>query len=411
MMRTVGRSRPRVWVVILVAISLLVGVTAAAQAKVLPVAAAKVAAAPAAPQPGDSGASADLAITGYGDGSGYHLDVGRESAGFAWREIADLQPGGIDAPSWTGYQCVSGDGRFAAVAVLPISEVNQEAARDHGAFAYSVNLSTGQVRPVATGVGLTYFSPGCGIGDNAVFSLYPGTGQTSTQLLTANLATGTVASAVTVTGQLSSAVPTASGPVAALGPNLVSVAAGGKTSVLAAVGGQPFDLRPAADGGVNLLDAHAGSVTSAALHEHAGAVTSLGSGPLDRMQLFGGANGRAVLSGAATTTPGELAVSGVRAVSDAGLAHGAESSSLDGDALLGAAAKASVTTPAVLSTRTGKSSPTRKPPLAASRTRPLPRTTRRGLPSTRRPRPRARSGPDRARRVPGRRRRRIPPPS
>ena len=118
-----------------------------------------------------------------------------------------LDPDGIDDSSWTGYQCVSGDGRFAAVSILPTSAVNLEAARDHGGFAYSVNLSTGQVRPVATGVGLMYFSPGCGTGDDAVFSLYPGTGQTSTQLLTADLATGSVTSAITVTGQLSSAVP------------------------------------------------------------------------------------------------------------------------------------------------------------------------------------------------------------
>ncbi|MGD0706224.1 MAG: RHS repeat-associated core domain-containing protein [Trebonia sp.] len=343
-----------------VALGLVAGVASAARAQV-PRTTANQAPAKASTtsQPGgvpgaDGGTSADLAITGYGDASGYHLEVGRESSGFAWHEIAVLDPDGIDDSSWTGYQCVSGDGRFAAVSILPASAVNLESARDHGGFAYSVNLATGRVRPVATGVGLMYFSPGCGTGDDAVFSLYPGTGQTSTQLLTADLATGSVTSAVTVTGQLSSAVPTASGPVAALGPDLVSVAADGKTSLLAAVGGQPFDLRPATDGGVNLLDARPGSVTSAALHFRAGTVTRLGSGPLDRMQLFGGENGRAVLSGAASTTPSALTASGVRAVSDAGLAHGAESSSLDGDALVGAAAKAAVAAPVVLSTRTAK---------------------------------------------------------
>jgi RHS repeat-associated protein len=349
----------RVLTLILIALGLMVGVTSAARAQVsLSTANQAPTKASTTSQPGvlgaDDGTSTDLAITGYGDASGYHLEVGRESSGFAWREIAVLDPDGIDVSSWTGYQCVSGDGRFAAVSILPTSAVNLESARDHGGFAYSVNLSTGLVRPIATGVGLMYFSPGCGIGDDVVFSLYPGAGQTSTQLLTADLATGSVTSAITVNGQLSSAVPTASGPVAALGSDLVSVAADGKTSPLAAVGGQPFDLRPAADGGVNLLDAQAGSVTSAALHERAGAITSLGSGPLDRMQLFGGENGRSVLSGAARTEPSALAATGVRAVSDAGLAHGAESSSVDGDALVGPAAKASVTTPVVLATRTQK---------------------------------------------------------
>ena len=209
------------------ALGLVAGVTPAAGRRSSPPppanAPAKTLAAPVSAATG--GASADVAVTGYGDGSGYHLEVGRESSGFAWREIAVLDPDGIDDSSWTGYQCVSGDGRYAAVSILPASAVNLESARDHGGFAYSVNLSTGRVRPVATGVGLMYFSPGCGVGDEAVFSLYPGTGQTSTQLLTADLATGSVTSAVTVTGQLSSAVPTAAGPVAALGSDLVSVAA------------------------------------------------------------------------------------------------------------------------------------------------------------------------------------------
>ena len=51
-----------------------------------------------------------------------------------------LKPAGLDTASWTGYQCVSGDGRYAAVAVLPTSVVNLESARDRGAFAYSVQL-------------------------------------------------------------------------------------------------------------------------------------------------------------------------------------------------------------------------------------------------------------------------------
>jgi hypothetical protein len=296
--------------------------------------------------------SADVAVNGYGDSAGYHLEVGREASGFAWHEVAVLHPAGSDDSSWTGYQCVSGDGRYAAVAILPASAVNLETARDHGGFAYSVNLATGAVHPVATGVGLMYFSPGCGTGDTAVFSLYPGTGQRRTQLLTADLATGTVASAVTVTGQLSSAVPTARGPVAALGGDLVAVAGSGHLSVLAKVGGTPFDLRPAADGGLNLLDAHTGSTISAALHERAGAVSSLGAGPLDRMQLFGGRDGRAVLAGATSTTATALTAAGVRPVSASGLADGAQASSLDGDALIGPSAIAKQAAPVLLATRT-----------------------------------------------------------
>lgn len=244
--------------VLVAALGLVAGLLSAVPAKAEPLHAATEATAIAkVPQPDDFGpsaaSSADVAVNGYGDAAGYHIEVGREASGFAWHEVAVLHPAGMDASSWTGYQCLSGDGRYAAVAILPAPAVNLEAARDHGGFGYSVNLATGAVRPVAAGVGLMYFSPGCGAGETAVFTLYPGTGQTSTQLLTVNLATGKVTSAVTAAGELSSAVPAAHGPVAALGPDLVSVSGSGKTSVLAKIGGTPFDLRPSADGGVSML--------------------------------------------------------------------------------------------------------------------------------------------------------------
>ena len=296
-----------------------------------------------------------MAINGYGDSAGYHIEVGQESSGFAWHEVAVLHPASLDDSSWTGYQCLSGDGKYAAVAVLPQSAVNLASARDHGAFAYSVNLASGAVHPIASGVALEYFSPGCGPADEAVFSLSPGTGQTSTQLITASLATGRVDQVVTARGQVTSAVPTASGGiVGALGSSLVSVSSRGATSVIASIGGTPFDLRPAAGGGVNLLDAHPGSATSQVVHERAGAVSVLGSGPLEQVQLFGGRQGRSVLSGATTTAPGALASAGIKVVSDRGLSHGVLGSSLDGDALIGPASSKQQTVPILLATGTGK---------------------------------------------------------
>jgi hypothetical protein len=41
----------------------------------------------------------------------YHVQVGRESGGFAWSSLAVIKPQGRDASSWTGYQCLSGDGK------------------------------------------------------------------------------------------------------------------------------------------------------------------------------------------------------------------------------------------------------------------------------------------------------------
>lgn len=355
--RRIVRQRGRVGVLLLsvaslVAVGISVAPTAAAAAVPVPAHQA------VAPKPGDFGSgastSADVAVNGFGDAAGYHLELGRESSGFAWREIAVLRPDGYDDGSWTGYQCVSGDGKDAAVAILPGSAVNIAAARDHGGFAYSVNLASGAVHAIAAGVGLKYYSPGCGVGDDAVFTVDLDGAQQTTRLLTANLASGKVTGDVTAAGQVTSAVPTAQGPVGVTGGQLVRIPATGKPVALARLNGSMYDLRPAADGGVNFLDTKAGSATAQAFHVHTGTVTTLGSGALTRLQLFGGRSGHAVLSGAKQTTASALTSASVRAVSDAGLPDGAQIASLDGDALFGASANVRQTTPQVLATRTAK---------------------------------------------------------
>jgi hypothetical protein len=89
----------RVAVLLLTVAGLVVGITSAAQAAPTPTTTAPIAPA-RAPQPGDFGvnaaSSADVAVTGYGDTTGYHLEIGRESSAFAWHEVAVLRPAGID---------------------------------------------------------------------------------------------------------------------------------------------------------------------------------------------------------------------------------------------------------------------------------------------------------------------------
>ncbi|MGK3205090.1 RHS repeat-associated core domain-containing protein [Amycolatopsis sp. MEPSY49] len=336
----------RLFVLLVAVLSLAGGITSVAGAAPKPPTPR-----PAAPKPADFGPgaakSADLAVDGYGDAQGYHLELGRESGGFAWQEVALLQPAGFDGP-WTGYQCLSGDGKYAAVAILPATAVNTQAARDHGAFAYSVDLGSGTVRALAGGVGLKYYSPGCGTGDTAVFTVAL---DGRTRLVTANLATGKIDADVTAAGQLTSAVPTAAGVVGVAGNRLVSVPA---ETVLATLPGDVYDVRAAADGGVTFLHTKPGTRTATAAHAHAGVVTPLGSGDLTRVQLFQGRAGHAVLAGATPAAPGALAAAGVRSVGDGGLAHGAEASSLDGDALLGPDADGRKSEPALLATNTGK---------------------------------------------------------
>jgi RHS repeat-associated protein len=302
--------------------------------------------------------SDDVAINGYGDAAGYHLEVGRAAGGFAWREIAVLSPAGYDDSDWTGYQCLSGNGRFAAVAILPTAAANIQAARDHGGFAYAVNLTSGKVFPIAAGVSLQYDSPGCGTGDTAVFTVSIGADQQTTQLINASLATGKVTSSPTVAGQITSPVPASGGDIGVLGSDLVRIPGSGRSAkvtplVLAKVGGQPFDVRPAIDGGLNFLDVRYGSQTSSIEHEQGGHLTVLGSGNLTSTQLFEGAAGHSVLVGARRLS-GSAAADGIVAKSEAGLKYGASGSSLDGNALFGPSANKKDTVPVTLATQSGQ---------------------------------------------------------
>ena len=73
-------------------------------------------------------------------------------------------------------------------------------------------------------MGLKYHSPGCGVGDDAVFTLNPGSDQRSTRVVSVDLASGAVRRVVTVAGQVTSVVPTVdSGPVGVMGASLVRV--------------------------------------------------------------------------------------------------------------------------------------------------------------------------------------------
>jgi RHS repeat-associated protein len=320
-------------------------------------------------------ASADLAVTGWGDPAGYHVDVAREAGDFTWQEIALLHPAGLDDQSWIGYQCVSGDGRFAAVTILPASAVNLSAARDHGALAYSVDLTSGKVRPLVAAVGLKYHTPGCGTGTTAVFTANPDPGETSTVVVTADLATGAVTGRTTVAGQLTSAVPVGKTVVGVMGRQLMRIAAGGgKPERVWTAPGSAYELRPAADGGVDFVSLDQSGRTASAWHVLNHVATKLAGGPPQRLHLFQGRSGRSVLTGSAEIERGAQ----VSPVDDHGLAHGAQFSSLDGDALYGAQSNRSSMSNAVLATRTHRVLDRRNAGSGAASTRSLPATTSTG---------------------------------
>lgn len=348
------RWRGRLLSAAVLAVALVAGVVPA-EAVVAPVAAAaqgpQGTAAPGAGV-GDFGSgaasSADVAVDGWGDGYGYHVQVARERSGFAWQELAVLRPAGLDDRSWSGYQCVSGDGKYAAVAILPISAVNSAAARDHGALAYIVDLNSGAVHAVAGGVGLKYHSPGCGVGDTAVFTLNLGVDQQTTEVVSVDMAAGKVVGTTTVAGQLTSVVPAGEGVLGVMGTRLVSVPAKGNPVTVARVDGDAYELRPSADGGVDFVVSAGGSSTAKVVHEHRGVLTTVASGDRATLQLFQGRGGRSVVVGTKDRPKGLVVVDASK------LPRGVSASSLDGDALLGPDADAGQTTPVVLATKTGR---------------------------------------------------------
>ncbi len=79
-----------------------------------------------------STSASDVAIDGAGDAAGYHVSKASSGDGYVWHDVAVLRPANLDPGSWYGYQCVTGDGKFAAVAVLPGDLINRNEARHWG---------------------------------------------------------------------------------------------------------------------------------------------------------------------------------------------------------------------------------------------------------------------------------------
>jgi RHS repeat-associated protein len=289
---------------------------------------------------GPAGSSRDVAVAGYGDGAGYHVQVARESDNFAWRDVAVLRPAGLDESAWYGYQCLAGDGTHVAVTVLPGGLVNLQGARLRGAYGYSVDLTTGHVAALLSGVSFQYSSPGCGTGSLATFTSSLDDSESVTSLAVVDLATGTVGQQSVVAGQVTSAVPVGDSVVGAAGRELVAVGPGGTGAkpgavrVLADAKGLAFDLHAAADGGVDFV-ATDGSDRAVVRHWDGAKVADWGSGPLGSVVLAAGRAGHnTVLGLKQSAIPGAR----LRAVSAGALAGSAGAVSVDGDAVFGSPA-------------------------------------------------------------------------
>ncbi|MFF4761079.1 SGNH/GDSL hydrolase family protein [Streptomyces sp. NPDC001292] len=200
-------------------------------------------------------ASSDQAFTTSGDGTGFHVMVAAEKDGYRWKTAASLSEPGFETDAWIGNACVTESGRYAAVAYAPRTFTNKPALMSRGAFTAVVDLTDGRVRKLPFQATLGYFSPGCGTGEDVVFSQFTDeltARKNETRLITTDARTGRAEKA-TVPGQVTSAVPVDGRIVAARGKQIVRID-GTTVQTVARTHAVPFQLKPDADGGVTFID-------------------------------------------------------------------------------------------------------------------------------------------------------------
>ena len=203
----------------------------------------------------DYASSKDVALSTSGDGAGFHLLTGQEKDGYKFTTIATLAEDGFDADSWIGNACVTGSGRYAAVAYAPRTFTNNPELMVRGAFTAVVDLTNAKVTKLPFTASLAYFSPGCGPTDDVLFTqlTHDGDERQETRLRRVHAATGKQPEPVTLPGQVTSAVPTRHGIVAGHGNKLVRIN-GRKETLLAETKHVPFQIAADRGDGVTFID-------------------------------------------------------------------------------------------------------------------------------------------------------------
>ncbi|MFG2430831.1 NocE [Streptomyces sp. NPDC048590] len=200
--------------------------------------------------------SDDLAWTTSGDATGFHVMVAAADDGYRWRTAATLSEPGFDTDTWIGNACLTASGKRAAVTYAPRTFTNKPALMTRGAFTAIVDLTTGAVTKLPVQSSLSYFSPGCGATEKAVFSQFSDddSKRNETRLIGVDTASGKAAKPLKLPGQVTSAVPLNDGYAAAQGARLVEVAPSGDVRVAARTTTVPFQLTAAGDGSVVYID-------------------------------------------------------------------------------------------------------------------------------------------------------------
>ena len=155
--------------------------------------------------------SHDQAVAVAGDATGLHVLAATAAGGYAWHTVATLGAEGADTAQWIGQACLTGGGKRAVVVYAPREITNSPAALGYGALAAVVDLATGRVTQLRTGVSISYFDPGCGVGQDAVLTqggtgVSPLPGPVTTRLMLLDTVTGKITATATVPGQVLSLI-------------------------------------------------------------------------------------------------------------------------------------------------------------------------------------------------------------
>lgn len=239
--------------------------------------------------------SSDEVVTGVGDSDGFHILVSRERDAYQWKNLATLDVPEFDTGSWTGQLCTTGDDRFAVAVYAPSSFSNHPELMEAGAFAAVVNLSTGQVAPVASGIQLAYHTPSCGASDDAVLTRALGINEQQTQVLDVDAAAGKVTAVRTVGTQITNVVPTSSGDDGLVGTSLVHIDAKGSFTKLATLPGASYGV-VATGTGVDAITVAGGKAVVDHWDGHS--LRKLGTGNPSDLALYQGDDGTDLLVGA-----------------------------------------------------------------------------------------------------------------
>lgn len=232
--------------------------------------------------------STDVVVHGRPDAGGYRLFKARKSEGWSWRLLATVRPDAVDVVDWTGYHCVTGDGRFVIAVVGPRSFVNNPVTRDRGGLAYVVDMATGAVAPLADEVALKYHTPGCGASHDVALISHLGTDQEATTVRVFDAAERSERSRHQLSGQLTSAVPSDGGIIGARDKAVVRIGPDGVERAFN-VDGLPFSVRAHPRGADFLTAGASDAVRIWALRGDA--VRAVGAGALGRTRLFAGRGG------------------------------------------------------------------------------------------------------------------------